>query len=235
MQNLGKYSFKRSRMEKRFQTILLCNLGVLVLFIIIATVINYLKTKELFDGHHYLTQGYETTPEEVSLAAAVSFYLLFSYLIPLDIAVMLELNAINYTLYIHWDAKMHHVNRTLGCVESAKLNSLNLLENLGEVEYIMSDKTGTLTQNELTFVAACCDSKSSFLFNEVRTQATASSSEEEREKIESIGEYLGVHKDFLRCLALCHDCVTLKFEQPQATVPQASASIDVVEQEIVMK
>ena len=214
MQNLGKYSFKRSRMEKRFQTILLYNLGILAVFIAIATIINYYQTKQLYDGHHYLAEQLEMTTTEVTLAASVSFYLLFSYLCPLDIAVMLELNAINYSLYIHWDAKMHHIDRATGSVESAKLNSLNLLENLGEIEYIMSDKTGTLTQNELTFVAACCDAKSSFLYDEVRTQATASSSEEEREKIESIGEYLGSHKDFLRCLALCHDCVTLKFEQP---------------------
>ena len=219
MQNLGKYKFKRSRMEKRFQTVLLYNLGILGVFIAIATIINYLKTKDLYDGHHYLAEQSKMTTTEVTLASAVSFYLLFSYLCPLDIAVMLELNAIFYSLYIHWDAKMHHIDRTMGSLESAKLNSLNLLENLGEIEYIMSDKTGTLTQNELTFVAACCDAKSSFLYDEVRTQATASSSEEEREKIESIGEYLGSHEDFLRCLALCHNCVILNYEQPQVTLP----------------
>lgn len=70
---------------------------------------------------------------------------------------MLELNAIFYSCYVLWDAKMTYLNKLLGRIESTTMNSLNLLENLGEVEYIMSDKTGTLTQNELTFVAACCD------------------------------------------------------------------------------
>ena len=73
MQNLGKYSFKRSRMEKRFQTILLYNLGILAVFIAIATIINYFKTKDLYDGHHYLAEKSEMTTTEVTLAAAVSF------------------------------------------------------------------------------------------------------------------------------------------------------------------
>ena len=222
-------------MEKRFQTILLYNLAILGVFITVATIINNYKTKEIYDGHHYLTEQSEMSTTEVTLAASVSFYLLFSYLCPLDIAVMLDLNAIFYSLYIHWDAKMHHIDRAMGRVESAKLNSLNLLENLGEIEYIMSDKTGTLTQNELTFVAACCNAKSSFLYDEVRTQPTASSSEEEREKIESIGEYLGSHEDFLRCLALCHDCVIQKFEKPEVTLPQLSASLDVAELDLQTK
>ena len=47
------------------------------------------------------------------------------------------------------------------------MNSLNLIENLGEVEYMLTDKTGTLTKNVLTLVAACADSKASLMFNKV--------------------------------------------------------------------
>ena len=63
----------------------------------------------------------------------------------MDIAVMLELNAIGYSLFLVWDAKLTYLNSAMGRIDSAKVNSLNMLENLGEVEYIMSDKTGTLT------------------------------------------------------------------------------------------
>jgi len=36
-------------------------------------------------------------------------------------------------------------------IKGFKANTLNLHEDLAEVEYIFADKTGTLTQNELVF------------------------------------------------------------------------------------
>ena len=48
------------------------------------------------------------------------------------------------------------------------MNSLNLIEDLGEVEYLMTDKTGTLTKNELTLVAACADPDHSFVSEKLR-------------------------------------------------------------------
>ena len=163
MQNLGSYKFKRSQMEKRTGTTLLVNLAILISFITISSVWNTIKTKDLFETHTYLTDNSDDTATSTSLSAIVSFYLLFNYLVPLDLPVMLELNAIFYSGFITADAKMTHINHQMGRIDNAKTNSLNLLENLGEVEYIMSDKTGTLTQNELTFVSVCADESSSYL------------------------------------------------------------------------
>ena len=163
MQNLGSYKFKRSQMEKRIGTTLLVNLAISATFIIICSIWNWIKTKDLFETHTYLTDNSDETATSTSLKAVISFYLLFNYLIPLDLAVMLEVNAIFYSGFIPADAKMTHLNRQMGRIDNTKTNSLNLLENLGEVEYIMSDKTGTLTQNELTFVSVCADESSSYL------------------------------------------------------------------------
>ena len=95
---------------------------------------------------------------KISLQGVMSFYLLYNYLLPLDLAVLLELVAILYSYWIINDAKMAYVNKVLGRMDQPKMNSLNLIENLGEIEYLLSDKTGTLTKNSLSLVAACCSS-----------------------------------------------------------------------------
>ena len=41
--------------------------------------------------------------------------------------------------------------------QPAKVNSTDLNEDLGQIEYLFSDKTGTLTLNEMIFKHFCVD------------------------------------------------------------------------------
>ena len=110
MKNLGAYSFKHSKMEKRLRNTLIINLCFLAFFITICSIWNALKTKSLIENHIYLNWN-SNNVTTTSLQSVVSFYLLFDYLIPLDLAVMLELNAIFYSGYLSMDAKMTYINR----------------------------------------------------------------------------------------------------------------------------
>ena len=71
-----------------------------------------------------------------------------------------------YSVYLVRDYKMAFGKRGIkesDPLERPKIHSLNLIEDLGEVEYLMTDKTGTLTKNSLSLVAACADSQESFV------------------------------------------------------------------------
>ncbi len=65
----------------------------------------------MYDKHDYIFAAYTETATEMTLAQCISFWLLFNYLIPLDLAVMLETNQIFYSVFIVMDAKMAHVNK----------------------------------------------------------------------------------------------------------------------------
>lgn len=55
------------------------------------------------------------------------------------------------SMFINWDVQMYSAPRD----EPAKARSTSLNDQLGQVEYIFSDKTGTLTQNVMTFKKCC--------------------------------------------------------------------------------
>ncbi|EEQ82013.1 hypothetical protein NCER_101354 [Vairimorpha ceranae BRL01] len=91
----------------------------------------------------YLYLGEFLTADALKLTG--TNYIMFSYLIPLSLFVTLEVSRMFHSAYISNDEKMIKDN-----VHSVCRNS-NVTEDLGMIEYILSDKTGTLTKNKMVF------------------------------------------------------------------------------------
>jgi len=70
--------------------------------------------------------------------------------IPLSLYVTIELVKIGQVYFISQDLQLYHPesNKRVEC------RALNITEDLGQIEYVFSDKTGTLTENEMVF--RCC-------------------------------------------------------------------------------
>lgn len=67
-----------------------------------------------------------------------------------------EIIRLGNSFYIEWDKKMYYAHNNT----PAEARTTTLNEELGQIKYVFTDKTGTLTQNIMTFNKCSINSKS---------------------------------------------------------------------------
>ncbi|XP_061672194.1 probable phospholipid-transporting ATPase IM [Syngnathoides biaculeatus] len=146
MQNCGKSTFKRTSVDRLMNVLVLCIFGFLVFMCTILAIGNYCW--ELGEGSVFTV----FLPRQNN-AAFSSFLTFWSYVIilntvvPISLYVSVEFIRLGNSFYIEWDRKMYHSHSDT----PAEARTTTLNEELGQIKYVFSDKTGTLTQNIMTF------------------------------------------------------------------------------------
>ena len=81
-----------------------------------------------------------------------SFLVIYNYVIPISLYVTVEMHRFISAFFISWDEKFNFTSID-GEHLHAKVNCSDINDELGQINYVLSDKTGTLTENEMNFKA----------------------------------------------------------------------------------
>lgn len=84
-------------------------------------------------------EGFGTTAENKWYVKIMRFLILFSTIVPISLRVNLDMGKSVYAWFIQRDQG----------IPGAVVRTSTIPEELGRIEYLLSDKTGTLTQNEM--------------------------------------------------------------------------------------
>uniref|UniRef100_A0A7N4NGN5 Phospholipid-transporting ATPase n=1 Tax=Sarcophilus harrisii TaxID=9305 RepID=A0A7N4NGN5_SARHA len=203
MQNSTKAPLKRSNVEK------VTNVQILVLFciLLVMALVSSVGSLLWHRTHESVSWYFKGISNNFGYNL-LTFIILYNNLIPISLLVTLEVVKFIQALFINWDLDMYYMENDT----PAMARTSNLNEELGQVKYLFSDKTGTLTCNIMTFkkcsiagvtyglVSFLCTSLDSCIFDDPRLL----------QNIENEHPTAGCIQEFLTLLAVCHTVIPEK-------------------------
>ncbi|CAK55960.1 unnamed protein product (macronuclear) [Paramecium tetraurelia] len=146
MRNAEPSRIKQSTIEGVMNKLILGILGVQIIACALSAVLSSWWLYKSFSKHIYIIIS-ESNYTLLSAIAFFSFFLLYNTMIPISLVVSMEFVKVFQCYFINKDWDMYSSKRD----KFAKAQTSTINEELGQVEYVFSDKTGTLTCNQMEF------------------------------------------------------------------------------------
>lgn len=147
MRNGGKTRFKRTKIDE------LMNYMVYTIFVVLILVAAGLAIghsfwyEEIGSKAWYLFDNKNQTASYRGFLSFWGYIIVLNTMVPISLYVSVEVIRLGQSKFINWDLQMYFSEKDT----PAKARTTTLNEQLGQIEYIFSDKTGTLTQNIMQF------------------------------------------------------------------------------------
>ncbi|KAI1140880.1 phospholipid-translocating P-type ATPase [Hypoxylon sp. FL0543] len=167
MMNAGITPSKRARIARELNFNVVCNFGILGVVCLLCAIVNGVSWSKSDASSAWFDYG--SIGGSPGMTGFITFWaalINFQNFVPISLYISLEIVRTLQAIFIYSDVEMYYDKIDYPCVPK----SWNISDDLGQIEYIFSDKTGTLTQNVMEFKKATINGQP---YGEAYTEAQA--------------------------------------------------------------
>lgn len=210
MRNATATPIKRTAVERMVNLQILMLVGILIALSVISSIGDLVIRQTLSDSLAYLDYGQVNAVKQFFMDL-FTYWVLYSNLVPISLFVTIEIVKYFQAYLINSDLDIYYDKTDT----PATCRTSSLVEELGQIEYIFSDKTGTLTCNQMEFKQ--CTIAGIQYGDDVPEDRQATPGEEDseygiydfkalRQNLHSHPSQNAIHQ-FLTLLATCHTVI----------------------------